>query len=63
MNRDSHYGLQEHKEAIHAQALLASFAWSYGLACYQGKRRYAKIKFIYFKCVDLYLILKVYSKI
>lgn len=35
--RPQSYGEDEHKEALHAQALIASFAFTYGTACYQGE--------------------------
>lgn len=28
---------EESPEALHCQAILASYAWVYGLACYHGK--------------------------
>ncbi|XP_050425346.1 28S ribosomal protein S30, mitochondrial [Adelges cooleyi] len=35
-NRPPNFGEEEHQEAIHAQAILASFAWLVGQAHYQG---------------------------
>ncbi|XP_046399842.1 39S ribosomal protein S30, mitochondrial [Ischnura elegans] len=35
-NRPERYGEEEHAEALHAQAILASYGWLYPLACYQG---------------------------
>jgi len=31
------FGKLEHQEAVHAQAILASFAWLIGQASYQGR--------------------------
>ncbi|XP_075220576.1 mitochondrial ribosomal protein S30 [Lycorma delicatula] len=34
--RPPHFGIDEHNEAIHAQAILAAYSWLHGLASYQG---------------------------
>jgi hypothetical protein len=35
-HRPPNFGESEHQEAVHAQAILASFAWLLGQATYQG---------------------------
>lgn len=37
-DRPPNFGELEHQEAVHAQAILASFAWLIGQASYQGKK-------------------------
>lgn len=37
MDRPESWGDDEHKEARHAQAIIGSFAFTYGQACYQGE--------------------------
>ncbi|XP_065200688.1 large ribosomal subunit protein mL65 [Planococcus citri] len=39
------YDSQDSKEALHAQAILASYAWAYGQACYQGFSTYYDITY------------------
>lgn len=34
--RNPAFGQQDHQEALHAQAILCSYGWAYGQACYQG---------------------------
>lgn len=37
------YGEEDRAEALHVQAILASFGWLLPQACYQGKRKRAMI--------------------
>ncbi len=48
IDRPPHYGSQEHKEALYAQAVLASYAWTYGQACYQGIYDFSFLLIAYF---------------
>ncbi|KAJ6636283.1 28S ribosomal protein S30, mitochondrial [Pseudolycoriella hygida] len=38
--RNAQYGAEECQEAIHSQAILSSYAWVFGQACYQGFSTY-----------------------
>ena len=55
--RPSYYGKEDDAEALHTQAILASYGWLLPQACYQGKLLYSEHIVSYFrktwKCMTL----------
>jgi len=50
-DRPSDYEPEEQCDAVHANAILASFSWVFGQACFQGKIFPCHISLIYIKVV------------